>query len=74
MSIPVRVEAEDLVNVDKRRLDSLSTDSYRKFKMKILKRDFHVQLTQQQKDHFESLKTDGDIERYFNQLINTKMH
>lgn len=72
MSILTQVATEENVSVDKRRLDSLSTDAYRKYKMKILEKDFYVNLTVEQKEHFKSLKTDCEIERYFWQILNEK--
>jgi hypothetical protein len=47
-----------------------SIDAYRKFKLKILKRDFCINITNEEKAHAESLKTEVQIDQFFLGMIN----
>ena len=55
-------------------IENLSVDDYRAYKMQILKKDFCIKLSQDQKDHFMSLKTDREIERYFFSILNQRFN
>ena len=63
-----------LDRTEKLNLNEMSTDQYREYKIALLERDFCVKLTKEHIDHFNSLTSDGDIERYFNMLLNQKLH
>lgn len=43
---------------------------YRKFKLKILERDFCIHITEQEKDYAKTLTTEGQINRFFLSMIN----
>lgn len=45
-------------------------ESYRKAKLKILKRDFHIYLTPEELEHARNLKTEIEIDNFFISAIN----
>ena len=47
-----------------------SLESYRKAKLKILKRDFCIKLTPEELEHAHSLKTEIEIDNFFISAIN----
>ena len=44
-------------------------DEYRKMKMKMLRKDFGVTATSEEKEHMNSLKTVIAIDRYFHTIL-----
>lgn len=47
-----------------------SVDAYRKFKLKILKRDFCVHITEEERLYAETLETEAQIDQFFLGMIN----
>ena len=45
-------------------------NTYRKAKLKILKRDFYIYLTPEELEHANSLKTEIEIDNFFISAIN----
>lgn len=46
-------------------------DGYRKARIKMLKRDFHIYLTKEQKAHMNELKTEVAIDNFYVTMIRT---
>ena len=46
---------------------------YIKGKIKFLKKEFHMTLTEEEIDHFYSLKTENDVDRYVRDLFSEKL-
>ena len=44
-------------------------ESYRKAKLKILKRDFYIKLTPEELEHARNLKTETEIDNFFISVI-----
>lgn len=47
-----------------------SIDAYRKFKLKILKRDFRISITEEELTRAETLTTETQIDQFFLGMIN----
>lgn len=47
-----------------------SLKAYRKFKLKILERDFRVYITDEEKQHAETLTTESQINQFCLSMIN----
>ena len=47
-----------------------SVNAYRKFKLKILKRDFRITITEEEKTYAEALTTETQIDQFFLGMIN----
>lgn len=52
--------------------NGMSVDAYRKYKMRMLNRDFCIGLTEEEVEHFNSLQTEDTIDRYFRTLLNDR--
>jgi hypothetical protein len=46
-----------------------SLNAYRKFKLKILERDFCVHITNEEKAHAETLTTEAQINQFFTSML-----
>lgn len=51
---------------------TMSLKQYRKYKLKILKRDFMVELTEEEKAHAETLKTEAAIDQFCMGILNKR--
>lgn len=48
-------------------------DKYKKEKLKILKRDFHIRITDADVEHMEALKTEIQVDNFVKEIINTRL-
>jgi hypothetical protein len=52
------------------KINNRPVSAYRKYKLKILKRDFCIRISDEERMHAESLQTETQIDQFFISMIN----